>query len=136
MLGTGVFEHDADAAGAGAPGDGGEAAGRPRPNRPEVLLTTGATGAGVAALVDALDRHRAGGGASGVNDARLRRAETLVWAIVAARVRDDLAAGGRATETRALIRAVAAHDIDPYAAADALLATRSTAGRTEQGSGA
>src|SRR5215210_3565955 len=32
---------------------------RPRPKRPEVLITTAATGAGVAELLAALDRHRA-----------------------------------------------------------------------------
>jgi LAO/AO transport system kinase len=111
------------------------AAGRPRPKRPEVLMTTGVTGAGVAALLDALDRHRAGVRAEGVSDARLRRAETLVWAIVAGRVRGELADGERAAEWRALLRAVATHDIDPYAAADALLAPRSVAVRAEERSG-
>jgi putative protein kinase ArgK-like GTPase of G3E family len=98
-------------------------------------MTTGVTGAGVAALLDALDRHRAGVRAEGVSDARLRRAETLVWAIVAGRVRGELADGERAAEWRALLRAVATHDIDPYAAADALLAPRSVAVRVEERSG-
>jgi len=108
---------------------------RRRPKRPEVLLTTGATGAGVAALVDALDRHRAAPGADGVTEARLKRAETLVWAIVMARVRDDIAKGESAAEARALMAAVAAHAIDPYAAADALLAARAAAGGAGEGSG-
>ena len=34
---------------------------RPRPKRPEVLITTAATGAGVPELLAALDRHRAAG---------------------------------------------------------------------------
>jgi LAO/AO transport system kinase len=127
----------AAAARAGRPAglEAGGRAGRTRPKRPEVLLTTGATGAGVAALVDALDLHRTGTSGVGVTDARLRRAETLVWAIVTARVRDELSGGERAAETRALVHAVATHDIDPYAAADALLGARSDPARLEEGRG-
>ena len=67
-------------------------------------------------------------------EARLRRAATLVWAIVAERVRGDLASRERAAETAALVREVAEHRIDPYAAADALLATRdATVRRDEEG---
>jgi hypothetical protein len=53
---------------------------------------------------------------------------------VAERVRADLASKERAAETSALVREVARHEIDPYAAADALLATRdATARRDEEG---
>jgi LAO/AO transport system kinase len=124
-----------DGAGAATLAADEPAAVRGRPKRPDVIVTTGATGAGVAALLDALDRHRAALDVAGIAEARLRRAETLVWAIVAARVRGELAEGAQAAETRALIRAVASHEIDPYAAADALLATRRTADRAGEGSG-
>jgi LAO/AO transport system kinase len=95
---------------------------RPQPKRPEVLVTTAATGDGVPELLAALDRHRASGAASATSDARLARAESLVWAIVADRLRARLhgrADGGGAT--RATLAAVAAHELDPYTAADALL---------------
>ena len=59
---------------------------RPRPKRPEVLVTTASTGEGVAELLVALDRHRAAGreAASGgaAGEARLARAEAQVWAIL------------------------------------------------------
>ena len=55
--------------------------------------------------------------------ARLARAEAQVWAIVADRIRDRLptrrVSGG---DTRETLAAVADHRLDPYAAADALLA--------------
>src|SRR3954452_23160426 len=54
---------------------------RPRPKRPEVLITTAATGAGVPELLLALDRHRATAADGGEVEARLVRAETQVWAI-------------------------------------------------------
>ena len=54
---------------AAADGDGPD---RPRPKRPEVLITTAATGEGVPELLAALDRHRAAGGeaADGARRAR------------------------------------------------------------------
>jgi len=95
---------------------------RHRPKRPEVLVTTAATGEGVPELLAALDRHRTttaaaarGGGA------RLARAEALVWAIVADRLRGRLHDPALEASTRATLDAVAAHRLDPYAAADALL---------------
>jgi LAO/AO transport system kinase len=101
---------------------------------PDVLITTGATGGGVAALIDTLDRRRSDDAVGGVPEARFRRASTLVWSIVADRVRGDLASRERAAETAALVREVAEHRIDPYAAADALLATRdATVRRDEEG---
>jgi LAO/AO transport system kinase len=107
---------------------------RPPRRVPEVLITTGATGAGVAPLVDSLERRRARMEERPVTEARVRRAATMVWSIVSERVRADLASRERAAETWALVRSVAAHEIDPYAAADALLATRdATARRDEEG---
>jgi LAO/AO transport system kinase len=106
---------------AASPHDGAPA--RPRPKRPEVLVTTAATGAGVPELIAALDRHRAtelgGDGAA----ARLTRAEAQVWAILAERLRGALRDGPAATATETVLREVADHRLDPYAAADRLLGT-------------
>jgi LAO/AO transport system kinase len=108
--------------------EGGDDPGRPRPKRPEILVTTAATGAGVPELLAALDRHRAairaaltaGGPTYG---ARRARAEAQVRAILADRIADRLGASGLVAETTAIIRAVADHELDPFAAADRLLAT-------------
>jgi LAO/AO transport system kinase len=95
--------------------------GRLRPKRPEVLITTAATGAGVPELLAALDRHRAAGREGQSDGARLARAEAQVWAILADRLGDALRVPARANETRAVLDAVADHQLDPYAAADRLL---------------
>jgi LAO/AO transport system kinase len=94
--------------------------GRGRPKAPEVLVTTAATGEGVAALLRALDAHRAGRRED--PDARLARARAMVWALVADRIRVRLAEGGRGETTAAVLRDVADHRLDPYQAADRLLA--------------
>ena len=96
---------------------------RPRPKRPEVLLTTATTGDGVPELLAALDRHRAAGAAGGpASAARLARAEAQVWAIVGDRLRARLLADPRpgADTRRRSLDAVADHRLDPYAAADRL----------------
>lgn len=103
------------------PADRSEAAARPRPKRPEVLITTAATGEGVPELLVALDRHRAAGrGGVDGSVARLARAETLVWAILADRLRAALHDPDRQAATDALLADVADHRLDPYAAADRL----------------
>ncbi len=94
---------------------------RPRPKRPEVLITTAATGAGVPELLTALDRHRAAGRADVSAPARLARAEAQVWAIVTDRLRSRLHDEANDASTRTTLEAVAAHELDPYTAADALL---------------
>ena len=94
---------------------------RPRPKRPEVLITTAATGAGVPELLAALDRHRAAGREGVSAAARLARAEAQVWAIVADRLRERLHDPVHATLTVALLDDVAQHRLDPYTAADSLL---------------
>ena len=103
-----------------------DAADRPRPKRPEVLITTAATGAGVPELLVALDRHRAAGHAAaasgGANGARLARADAQVRAVLAERVADRLRDPALAGEAAATLRAVADHELDPFAAADRLLA--------------
>jgi len=94
---------------------------RPRPKRPEVLMTTAATGAGVPELLAAIDRHRATGHVAIAETARLARAEAQVWAILGERLRGRLHAPATSAATAAILRDVADHRLDPYAAADALL---------------
>jgi LAO/AO transport system kinase len=110
--------------------DGDQSSGAPRrarPKRPEVLVTTAATGAGVPELLAALDRHRSRG-SDDATGARLARAEAQVWAIVADRLRDQLHSDGLAGSTTATLVDVAAHRLDPYAAADRLLGELTGAG--------
>jgi LAO/AO transport system kinase len=95
---------------------------RPRPKRPEVLVTTASTGEGVPELLAALDRHRSHDHGEATWSARLARAEALVGAIMADRLRERLAASGRSAATREVFDAVARHELDPYAASDRLLA--------------
>jgi LAO/AO transport system kinase len=94
---------------------------RPRPKRPEVLITTATTGDGVPELLAAVDRHGAGRQDGPPPAARLARAEAQVWAIVADRLRDRLHDGAHAAATDAALVEVADHRVDPYAAADQLL---------------
>jgi LAO/AO transport system kinase len=95
---------------------------RPRPKRPEVLVTTASTGEGVDELLVALDRHRAAGrDEAGAASARLARAEAQVWAILSDRLRDALHQAPHADATRATLAEVADHRLDPYAAADRLI---------------
>jgi len=70
----------------------------------------------------ALDRHRARGRDAGDTPARLARAEAQVWAILADRLRARLHEAGHAAATAETMRRVAAHELDPFAAADQLLA--------------
>ncbi|HEX9045182.1 MAG TPA: methylmalonyl Co-A mutase-associated GTPase MeaB [Candidatus Limnocylindrales bacterium] len=99
-------------------GDGGA-----RPKRPEVLVTTAATGEGVPELLAALDRHRAAGRAGLAEAARLARAERQVWAVVTERLRERLHDPALRLATDTTLAEVAAHRVDPYAAADRLLAS-------------
>lgn len=100
--------------------------GRPRPKRPDVLITTATTGEGVDELVERLDAMRAaavgGAGDGSRRRARLARAEAQVWSIVEARLRARLSDPRRSAETAAILEAVADHRVDPYGAADRLLA--------------
>ena len=107
------------------PGD----ASRPHPKRPEVLVTTATTGEGIAELLAALDRHRADADTNGDGaSVRLARAATMVWTLVGERLREALTTGDHAAATAELVAAVAAHDLDPYTAADRLLATLAGSG--------
>ena len=102
-----------------------DAAARPAPKRPDVLVTTAATGDGVpgaarGARPPSRSRARA---ASAAPAARLARAEAQVWAILGERLRASLLERDTASATRAVLAEVADHHLDPYAAADRLLAT-------------
>jgi LAO/AO transport system kinase len=97
-------------------------AGQARPKRPEVLVTTAATGDGVEELLAAIDRHRETGRGGSSAEARLARAEAQVWAILADRLRASLHETAHSETTRATLSEVAEHRLDPYAAADRLLA--------------
>ena len=102
---------------------------RPAPKNPEVLVTTAATGEGVAELLVAIDRHRSLGRSSPAAEARLKRAEAQVWAVLVDRLHDRVRllegaredALGDAASAGELLSAVAAHELDPFTAADALL---------------
>jgi LAO/AO transport system kinase len=94
---------------------------RPRPKRPEILVTTASTGEGVPELLAALDRHRAVTRDAEAGGARLARAEAQVWAILGERLRASLVAPERRAGTEAVLAEVAAHRLDPYSAADRLL---------------
>ena len=94
---------------------------RPTPKRPEVMVTTASTGEGVPELLAALDRHRATDHAAETGGARRTRAEAQVWAILGERLRASLVAPERRAGTDAILEDVAAHRLDPYAAADRLL---------------
>jgi LAO/AO transport system kinase len=113
----------------GRAGGGRAAPDRPRPKEPEVLVTTATTGEGILELLATLDRHRARGRDATDTPARLARAEAQVWAILADRLRADLRAPEHRNGTDALLRRVASHELDPFSAADQLLAGL-TAGRS------
>jgi LAO/AO transport system kinase len=104
------------------PAPAGAAAERPKPKEPEVLVTTATTGAGIQELLGSLDRHRARGRESGDSAARMARAEAQVWAILADRLGAELHAPANRAATEATVREVAEHRLDPFAAADRLLA--------------
>ncbi|MEJ7749104.1 MAG: methylmalonyl Co-A mutase-associated GTPase MeaB [Candidatus Limnocylindrales bacterium] len=93
---------------------------RPQPKRPEILVTTAATGAGVPELLASLDRHRATG-RDGSSAARQARASSQIQAILADRIADRLRAPRLADVAARMVGEVAEHRLDPFAAADILL---------------
>ncbi len=111
---------------------------RPQPKRPEVLITTAATGEGVPQLLAALDRHRPPADGADGRPARLARAGAQIRAVLEQRLAARLGDRDHAAATRRLTEAVADHRLDPYAAADDLLATlfESGAGPMERDGGA
>jgi LAO/AO transport system kinase len=99
------------------------AAGRPTPKRPEVMLASALTGAGVADLLAALDRREPSRRDSdaATDLAALKRAEAQLSGILAQRVAERLRAPALAARRDDTLRAVAGHELDPYTAADRLL---------------
>ena len=95
--------------------------GRPAPKHPDVLVTTAATGEGVPELLVALDRHRATLRGTDGAAARAARAEAQIWAVLSDRLHERARSIEAAPIAAALLSAVAAHELDPYAAADRLL---------------
>jgi LAO/AO transport system kinase len=106
----------ADEAPSAVPADGA----RPRPKQPQVLVTTALTGDGIPDLLAAIDGHASRRSDSAA--ARATRAEAQVWAILGDRLRARLDHGERRGESEAILAAVADHGLDPFAAADRLLA--------------
>ncbi|MGH2512704.1 MAG: methylmalonyl Co-A mutase-associated GTPase MeaB [Candidatus Limnocylindrales bacterium] len=90
-------------------------------HRPLVLITTAATGAGVPELLAAIDRRRESGALANAGRARLARAEAELRGALAERLGRLLRLPATSAATDAAIRAVAAHEVDPYSAADQLL---------------
>jgi LAO/AO transport system kinase len=103
--------------------------GRPAPKRPEVLVATAATGEGVAELLASIDRHRTTGHGADGESVRLHRAEAQVWSVLVDRLHDRVRAlegaevldGDGWSGAGEWLRSVAAHETDPYSAADAIL---------------
>ncbi len=93
---------------------------RPAPKRPAVLVTTAVTGEGIRELLAALDERRADGRT--VHAARVSRAAAQIAEVVAERVRQRLAERVGDASVREVYEGVARHELDPYAAADRLLA--------------
>jgi LAO/AO transport system kinase len=103
---------------------------RPRPKRPDVLLVSAQTGKGVPELLAALDRRdaarlappeAAADGEASATRARLARAEAQLAGILTERLWERLRDGERGAVTEDTLRAVAAHELDPYSAAERLL---------------
>jgi LAO/AO transport system kinase len=86
-----------------------------------VLVTTAATGDGVPELLAALDRHRVTARGSDGASTRAARAEAQIWAVLSDRLHERARTIEAAPIAAELLGAVAAHELDPYAAADRLL---------------
>jgi LAO/AO transport system kinase len=88
---------------------------------PPVLITAAATGAGVPELLAAIDLRRAEGALDDHGTKRLARAEAEVRGALADLIGRRLDEPRTAAAREVVVRDVAAHRTDPYAAADALL---------------
>jgi LAO/AO transport system kinase len=104
--------------------------GRPAPKHPEVLVTIAATGEGVPELLAALDRHRSAVVGTEGDATRMARAEAQIWAVLSDRLHERARSFEAAPIAGALLRSVAANELDPYAAADRLLDLMVGAGGT------
>jgi len=95
--------------------------GRRRPKRPEVILTSATSGDGLGELLAALDRRGTELRGDTAEEARLHRASAQLDGIMAERLHLILHDPRLEPETDALVRQIAAHEIDPYDAADRIL---------------
>ena len=97
---------------------------RPRPKRPDVLLASGASGNGLGEVLAAIDRRAPGAlqADDAAAPAQLARAEAQVFGLLGERLRARLRDPALDAAREATLRAVASHQLDPYAAADRLLA--------------
>ncbi|HEV3288914.1 MAG TPA: methylmalonyl Co-A mutase-associated GTPase MeaB [Streptosporangiaceae bacterium] len=94
--------------------------------KPPIVTTTATTGEGIAELAARLDAHRSWLGSSGERDRRRlarARAEVAALAVAALRERVGGLPGGAGLD--ALAARVAAGELDPYSAADELVAAAS-----------
>jgi LAO/AO transport system kinase len=94
--------------------------------KPPIVTTTATTGEGIADLAARLDAHRSWLGSSGEQDRRRlarARAEVAALAVAALRERVGGLPGGAGLD--ALAARVAAGELDPYSAADELVAAAS-----------
>jgi len=92
--------------------------------KPPILLTTAHTGDGVPEVAEALEEHHAWLTETGeLGRRRTRRAREEIEAIALTALRERWAGFGLRAELEELAAAVAAGESDPYAAADALLAS-------------
>jgi GTPase len=99
-----------------------DAGGRRRPKRPQVLLVTAPTDDGVPELLAALDRRAAGRDTATLQPARLARAAAQLDAVMAERLRARIRDGRHRHRIDALLAAIAVHELDPYEAADRVMA--------------
>ncbi len=96
---------------------------RPAPKRPEVLSRPRRAARACRSWSRRSTRHREGlSEASDGIPVRRARAAALVWALVGDRVRGRLLAPDALARTTATLDAVVRQELDPYAAADRLLA--------------
>lgn len=95
------------------------AIGPEEPWRPPVIRTVATTGSGVGELVDAIAAHRVHLDTSGERE---RRRRVRAGRELAAAVRRRVEAAAQVTGHSGLVARIAAHTIDPWTAADRLLA--------------
>jgi LAO/AO transport system kinase len=92
--------------------------------KPPIVSTVASQGDGIPALVAAIEAHRSHAQATGAwQERRLHRARTEVEALAVARLHADLTTSSGDTVTE-LARQVRDGELDPYGAADQLLALR------------
>jgi LAO/AO transport system kinase len=92
--------------------------------KPPIVSTVASQGQGIDDLLAALDRHRAAGEQTGEwQRRRLRRARAEVEALALAKVRATFTLGGT-DGVEALAEAVRDGQLDPYTAADRVVADR------------